>query len=142
MERSRRDEGNDRTSQPLPPVGKTDQHLTTEPPVPEAAPEDLSDLEDLDTPTIPGYLTLDELDVSDFQGFAPAVGAAPTQTDWGRRGLEDLEAPSLEFPKLCEPEEATLPGYLTLEIDFNVLADNLPWQSPNNVESDEHRGKP
>jgi hypothetical protein len=81
MERSRRGEGNDHTSQPLPPVGKADQRLTTELPVPGAAAEDLSDLEDLDTPTIPGYLTLEELDVSDFQGVAPeAELLLPRQT--------------------------------------------------------------
>jgi len=142
MERSRRGEGNDHTSQPLPPVGKADQRLTTELPVPGAAADDLSDLEDLDTPTIPGYLTLEELDVSDFQGVAPEAGAAPTQTDWAMHGLEDPEVPSLEFPELCEPEGPTIPGYLTLESDLNVLADDLPWQSPNNVEADEPRGKP
>src|SRR5712692_697036 len=114
MEHSRCGEGNDHTSQPLPPVGKADQRLTTEPPVPEASAEDLSALEDLDTPTIPGYLTLEELDVSDFQGFAPEAEAAPTQTDWGMHGHQDPEAPSLEFRELFEPEEPTIPGYLTL----------------------------
>ena len=142
MERSRHGEGNEHTTQPLPPVGKADQRLTTEPPVPEVSAEELSDLEDLDTPTIPGYLTLEELDVSDFQGFASEVGVAPPQTDWGMHGRQDPEAPSLEFPELFEPEEGTISGYLTLEIDLNALADDLPGQSPNNVESDEHRGKP
>jgi len=69
MERSRRGEGNDHTSQPLSPVGEADQRLTTEPPVPEASAEDLSALEELDTPTIPGYLTL-EIDLNALGGAA------------------------------------------------------------------------
>ena len=141
MERSRRSEGNDYTSQPLPPVGKAEQRLTTEPPVPEAFVEDLFGLEDLKLPTIPGYLTL-ELDVSDFQAFATAMGAATNQTDRGMHGHQYPEAPSPEFPEVCAPEEPTIPGYLTLEIDLNALGDDAPWKSLNKAASDEPRGKP
>ena len=114
MEHSRRGEGNDHTSQPSTPVGKADQHLTTEPPVPGASAGDLSDLEDLDMPMIPGYLALEE----------------------------DLEALSLEFSELFDPEASTIPGYLTLESDLDALADDPPWKSPNSAESNEPRGKP
>jgi len=30
-------------------------------------------------------------------------------------------------------EPSTLPGYLTLEIDFNVLGDMAPWRSSHNT---------
>ena len=66
MERSRRGDGHENTAQSLPPVGKLDQHLTTEPPVPEAL--ERSRLSE--TPTLPGYLTL-EIDLNALGDMAP-----------------------------------------------------------------------
>ena len=64
MERSRRDEGNDPIPLPWLPVHQMDQPLTAEPLIPDPSGGELLDLEALDTPTIPGYLMLEE-DVSD-----------------------------------------------------------------------------
>jgi hypothetical protein len=58
MECSRRGEGNAYLSSPLPPVHEVEQHLTAESLVPGVSGEELPDLEELDTPMIPGYLTL------------------------------------------------------------------------------------
>jgi hypothetical protein len=128
MERSRHGEGHhEHMSQPLPPVDKWDQHLTTEPPVLEASGEDAAERENLEPPTLPGYLTL-ELDVSDLQAFMPDADAASTQPDWEMDGSQ-------------APEESTPPGYLTLEIDLNALEDGAPWRASHNAISDEPRRK-
>jgi hypothetical protein len=140
MERSRRSEGHENTSQSLPPVGKLDQHLTTEPLVPEASGEERAERENSEPPTLPGYLTL-ELDVSDFQMLMPEAGAASTQPDWDMDGCQDPEVLSLDLPELFEPEEPTPPGYLTLEIDLNALGDMAPCRSSHNVTSDEPQEK-
>ena len=125
MERSRRSEGRENTSQPLPAVGKV---------------EELSERENSEPPTLPGYLTL-ELDVSDLQAFMPETDAASTQPAWEMDGGQGPEVLSLDLPEFLEPEESTLPGYLTLEIDLNALGDVAPWQSSNNAVSDEPHGK-
>ena len=140
MERSRRSEGHENTSQSLPPVGKLDQHLTPEPLVPEASGEEPAERENSEPPTLPGYLTL-ELDVSDFQMLMPEAGAASTQPDWDIDGCQDPEVLSLDLPELFEPEESTPPGYLTLEIDRNALGDMASWRSSHNMTSDEPREK-
>ena len=140
MARSRRGESHENTSQLLPPVGKSDQHLMTELPVPEASLEASAERENSEPPTPPGYLTL-ELNVSDLQAFMPEADAAATQPDWEMYGCHDPEVVSLDVPKLLEPEESTLPGYLTLEIDLNVLGDIDPWRSSHNATSDEIPGK-
>ncbi len=70
MERSRRGEGDEKTAQSLPPVGKLNQHVTTEPPVPEASREEPAERENSEPPTLPGYLTL-ELDLSALGDMAP-----------------------------------------------------------------------
>ena len=70
MERSRRGEGDEKTAQSLPPVGKLNQHVTTEPPVPEASGEGPAERENSEPPTLPGYLTL-ELDLSALGDMAP-----------------------------------------------------------------------
>jgi hypothetical protein len=108
-------------------MGECDQYLTTEPPVLEASGEDVAERENLEPPTLPGYLTL-ELDVSDSQAFMPEADAASTQPSWEMDGSQ-------------APEESTLPGYLTLEIDLNALEDVTPWRSSHNVISDEPRRK-
>jgi hypothetical protein len=141
MERSRHGEGHDYRSQSLRLVGKLDQRLTPEPSVPQASAEELPDLEALDTPTIPGYLTL-ELDVSDLQVLTTETGAGSTQLDQEMHGCqEDPALSSLDFLEFCEPEESTVPGYLTLEIDLNELGDDAPWKSSDNAGSDGPRGK-
>jgi len=117
-------------------VGKLDQHLTTEPLVPEASGEELAERENSEPPTLPGYLTL-ELDVSDFQMLMPEAGAASTQPDWEMDGCQDPEVLSLDLPAFLEPEESTLPGYLTLEIDLNALGEVAPWRASHNTTSDE-----
>ena len=127
MARLRRGEGHENMSQPLPPV-------------PEASVEELSERENSESPTFPSYLTL-ELDVSDFQAFMPETDAASTQPDWEMDGCQGLEVWRLDLPAFFEPEESTLPGYLTLEIDLNALGDVAPWKSSNNAASDEPRGK-
>jgi hypothetical protein len=127
MARLRRGEGHENMSQPLPPV-------------PEASVEELSERENSESPTFPSYLTL-ELDVSDFQAFMPETDAASTQPDWEMDGCQGLEVWRLDVPAFFEPEESTLPGYLTLEIDLNALGDMAPWKSSNNAASDEPRGK-
>jgi hypothetical protein len=127
MARLRRGEGHENMSQPLPPV-------------PEASVEELSERENSESPTFPSYLTL-ELDVSDFQVFMPETDAASTQPDWEMDGCQGLEVWRLDLPAFFEPEESTLPGYLTLEIDLNALGDVAPWKSSNNAASDEPRGK-
>ena len=43
----------------LPPVHEVEQHLTAEPLVPGVSGEELPDLDELDTPMISGYLTLE-----------------------------------------------------------------------------------
>jgi len=78
MEPSRRGEGHENTSQPLLAVGKLDQPVTIEPPVPEASVEEGAERENSEPPTPPGYLTL-ELDVSDLQAFMPETDAAAIQ---------------------------------------------------------------
>jgi hypothetical protein len=127
MARLRRGEGHENMSQPLPPV-------------PEASVEELSERENSESPTFPSYLTL-ELDVSDLQVFMPETDAASTQPDWEMDGCQGLEVWRLDVPAFFEPEESTLPGYLTLEIDLNALGDMAPWKSSNNAASDEPRGK-
>jgi len=127
MVRLRRSEGHENTSQPLPPV-------------PEASVEDRSEREDSEPPTFLGYLTL-ELDISDFQAFMPETAAASTQPDWEMEGCQDREVLSPDLSECLEPEESTLPGYLTLEIDLNALGDVAPWRSSNNAASDEPGGK-
>jgi hypothetical protein len=136
MERSRRGESHENTSQLLSPVGKSDQHLMTDLPVPEVFREDSAERENSEPPTPSGYLTL-ELDVSDVQAFMPEADAAATQLDWEMYGCHDPEVVSLDMPELLEPEESTLPGYLTLEIDLNALGDMAPWRSAHNATSDE-----
>jgi len=128
-------------SSPLPPVHDVDQPLTAERLVPGASWEELHDLETLDTPTIPGYLTL-EWDVSDLLGYNPEVDSALQQTDWGMSGYQDPEASSPHFFDLFVPEEPMIPGYLVFESDLTTLADDSLWDLPNNAASDEHRGKP
>jgi hypothetical protein len=140
MERLRRGESHENTSQSLPPVGKSDQHLMTELLVPEASREDPTERENSEPPTLSGYLTL-ELDVSEFQAFMPEADAAATQPDWEMYGCHAPEVFSLDVPELLEPEESTLPGYLTLEIDLNTLGDMAPWRSSHNATSDEPPGK-
>ena len=127
MAHFRRGEGHENTPQPLPPV-------------PEASGEELSERENSKPPAFSGYLTL-ELDVSDFQAFMPETDAASTQPDWEMNGCQVPEVLSLDLPAFLEPEESTLPGYLTLEIDLNALGDTAPWQSSSNAASDEPRGK-
>lgn len=129
MERSRWGEG-DRTSQSPPP-------MTTEPPLPESAGGEAFDPEDLESPIVPGYLTL-ELDVSDLQGFTMEADLASHQMDWEMHSAQDPEVSDFEFAELLDLEEPTLPGYLTLEIDLNASGDAPATQSPN----DEHRSKP
>jgi hypothetical protein len=136
MERSRRGESHENPSQSLLPVGKSDQHLMTDLPVPEASREDAAERENSEPPMPPGYLTL-ELDVSDLPAFMPDADAAATQPDWETYGCHDPEVVSLDVPELLEPEESTLPGYLTLEIDLNALGDMAPWRSSYNATSDE-----
>jgi hypothetical protein len=121
-------------------VDKSDQRLTTEPPVPEASAEALSEQEKSDTPVVPGYLTL-ELDVSDVPTFMPETDAASTQPEWAMYRCQDPEGLNLDFPEFLEPEESALPGYLTLEIDLNALGDNVPWGASNNATSDKFPGK-
>jgi hypothetical protein len=121
-------------------MGKSDQHLMTELPVPEASREDPAERENSEPPTLSGYLTL-ELDVSEFQAFMPEADTAATQPDWEMYGCHDPEVFSLDVPELLEPEESTLPGYLTLEIDLNALEDMAPWRSSHNATSDEPPGK-
>src|SRR5437899_5047019 len=104
MERSRRGEGNDYMSLPLPPVHEAEQHLTAEPLVPGVSGEELPDLEELDTPMIPGYLTL-EWDVSEVSGCDLKAASALHQTDWGMSGGQDHGASSLEFLDLFTPAE-------------------------------------
>jgi hypothetical protein len=127
MERSRRGEGHENTSQSLTPV-------------PEASVEDVSERENSELQTFPGYLTL-ELDMSDFQAFMPETEATSTQPDWELDGCQNPEVLSLDLPELFEPEESTPPGYLTFEIDLNALEDEALWSSSNNATSDEPRGK-
>jgi hypothetical protein len=122
MERSRHGESHENTAQSLFPVGKLDQYLTTEPPM------------------LPDYLTL-ELDVSDFQAFMSEADTASTQSDWEMYECQNPEVLSLDVPELLEPEESTLPGYLTLEIDLNALGDIAPWRSSHNAASDESSEK-
>jgi hypothetical protein len=57
-----------------------------------------------------------------------------------RRG-EGLKVGRLDLPAFLAPEEATLPGYLTLEIALNALGAMAPWKSSNSAASDEPRGK-
>ena len=140
MECSRHSEGHEHTSQPLPLVHQLDQPLTTEPSVPEVSVEELAAREHSESPPLPGYLTL-ELDVSDFQAFMPETDAASIQPDWEMYGCHDPEVLSLDVPELLKPEESTLPGYLTLEIDLNALGDMAPWRSSHNATSDEPPGK-
>jgi len=141
MECSRRGEGNDYLSSPLPPVHEVEQHLTAEPLVPGVSGGELPDLEELDTPMIPGYLTL-EWDVSDVPGCDPEADSALHQTDWGMSGGQDPEASSLESLDLFTPEEPMIPGYLTLESDLTALSEDSPGELPNNAASDEHCEKP
>jgi hypothetical protein len=108
--------------------------------VPEASVEDRSEREHSEPSTFPGYLTL-ELDISDFQAFMPETDATSTPPDWEMEGCQDREVLSPDLPACLEPEESTLPGYLTLEIDLNALGDVAPWRSSNNAASDEPRGK-
>jgi hypothetical protein len=122
----RRDKGHENTSQSLPPV-------------PGASVEELSERENLEPP-FPSYLTL-ELDVSDVQAFMPETDAASTQPDWEMDGCQSLEVWRLDLPVFLEPEESTLPGYLTLESDLNALGDVAPWKSSRNAASDDSRGK-
>ena len=116
MERSRCGEGHEHTSQPLPPV-------------PEASVEDLSERENSELPTLPGYLTL-ELDMSDFWRSCQKQRSASTQPDWEMDGCQAPEVLSLDAPELFEPEESTPPGYLTLEIDLNALGRRLSGAHP------------
>jgi len=140
MERSRHGEGRDYTSQPLSPGGKVEQHLTTEPPMLEASAADVADGEALDTPTIPGYLTL-ELDVSDIQVFTSEADTASTQPYRELYRRQDSAISSLDALEFFEPGESTTPGYLTLEIDCNASGDDALWRSSENAESDEPRGQ-
>jgi hypothetical protein len=121
-------------------MGKSDQHVMTELPVPEASGEAPAERENSESPTLSGYLTL-ELDVSDFQACMPEADAAATQPDGEMYGCHDPEVFSLDVPELLEPEESTLPGYLTLEIDLNALGDMAPWRSSHNAASDELPGR-
>ncbi len=127
MERSRCGEGHENTALSLPHV-------------PEASVEALSERENSEPPTFPGYLTL-ELDMSDFQAFMPETDAASTQPDWKMDGYHDPEVLSLDLPELFAPEESTPPSYLTLEIDLNALGGAALWLSSHNATSDEPRGK-
>ena len=52
-------------------------------------------------------------------------------------GGQEPEVWSLDMPELLELEEATLPGYLTLEIDLNALGEVAPWRASHNTTSDE-----
>jgi len=103
MERARDDEDYSRTSQSMPPAGKSGQRLTTEPPMAGDPWPEPSDLEELEAQPVLEYLTL-ELDVSDMPVFA-------------------AEAPALEVPEPLAPEDLSSPGYLTLEIDLNAPED-------------------
>src|SRR5262245_32238425 len=127
MAHVRRGEGHENTPQPLPPV-------------PEASGEELSERENSKPPAFSDYLTL-ELDVSDFQAFMPEADAASIQPDWEMDGCQDPEVLSLDLPAFLEPEESTLSGYLTLEIDLNALGEVAPWKSSSNAASDEPCGK-
>src|SRR5262249_23029635 len=124
MEQSRRSDGLENMSPPLPVVGKA---------------EELSERENSEPP-LSGYLTL-ELDVSDLQAFMPETDAASTRPAWEMDGGQGPEVLRLDLPEFLEPEESTLPGYLTLEIDLNALGDVAPWKSSHNAASDEPRGK-
>jgi hypothetical protein len=127
MARLRRGEGHENTSQPLPPV-------------PEASIEKVSERENSEPPTFPSYPTL-ELDLCDVQAFMPETDAASTQPDGEMDGCQGFEVWRLDLPAFLEPEESTLPGYLTLEIDLNALGDVASWKSSSNAASDEPRGK-
>ena len=120
--------------------GKGHEHMSQSLlPVPGASVEELSERENLEPP-FPSYPML-ELDVSDVQAFMPETDAAFTQPDWEIDGCQGLEVWRLDLPVFLEPEESTLPGYLTLEIDLNALGDVAPCRSSHNVISDEPREK-
>jgi len=51
-------------------VGKSDQHLMTDLPVPEASREDAAERENSEPPTLSGYLTL-EIDLNALGDMAP-----------------------------------------------------------------------
>ena len=80
MERSRRGESHENTSQLLPPVGKSDQHLMTELPVPEASREDPAERENSEPPTLSGYLTL-KIDLNALGDMAPWSASPNTTSD-------------------------------------------------------------
>jgi len=154
MERATRGAGNDDTSQPLPLTG---QRLTIEPMLPEDPSEELPDLEEPETPAMPGYLTL-EMDVSELQAFAADVDPATCQPDQSMReyqepAVEELDLDMLELftpeegldldmPALLAPEELSSPGYLTLEIDIEALENESPEQSSSDREYRARQGHP
>jgi hypothetical protein len=127
MARLRRGEGRENTSQSLPPV-------------PEVSIEEVSERENSGPPTFPSYPTL-ELDLCDVQAFMPGTDAASAQPDWEMDGCRGFEVWRLDLPASLEPEESTLPGYLTLEIDLNALGEVAPWKSSSNAASHEPRGE-
>jgi hypothetical protein len=156
MERAGRGEANDDTAQPLPPTGHSEPDLTPAPLL-EVPPEDLLPLEEVDTQTIPGYLTL-EMDVRGLQAFAVDLdedqesAVEPVALDISElleldvRELqaftvdldEDQESAvepvALDISELLEPEELSLPDYLTLEIDVSALENEPPGQPSSDLE--------
>ena len=113
MERARRGEGSDDPGPSWPLMGDP--------------AEDLSDLDEPDTRTMPGYLTL-EMDVSDLRALAADSGAAAPPTDERPPQYPEpaLEASDLELLEALAPEDLSLSGYLTLEVDFESLEDEPP----------------
>lgn len=127
MEHARHGEGNDDPVQPWPAMGDP--------------AEELPDPDELDTQAMPGYLTL-EMDVSDLRALATDADPPSSHTDdripeyqepvLEASDLEMLEAlepfEALEPLEALEPEELSLPGYLTLEVDFEALDNESPGQ--------------
>ena len=77
------------------------------------------------------------LDVSDLRAFRLETDPVSTQPAWEMDGGQEPEVWSLDMPELLALEEATLPGYLTLEIDLNALGEVAPWRASHNTTSDE-----
>ena len=116
MERARHGEGNDDPAQPWPPMGDPT--------------EELPDLDDLDTQAMPGYLTL-EMDISDLRALAADANSPSSHTDERIQEYQEpvIEASDLEMLEALEPEELSLPGYLTLEVDCEALENESSDQS-------------
>jgi len=91
--------------------------------------EELPDLDEIDTQPMPGYLTL-EMDVSDLHALAADAVSASSHTDDVIPEYQEpvIEASDLEILEALEPEELSLPGYLTLEVDFEALDNESPGQ--------------